>query len=105
METKKNVLIIMAVLVSGAVISCAGKASSDGFETTIIEQAVLDSATMLVVDSTERCFDRWIQALSPSAETGVFYLTVYADDAPHSARMKLLKVVPQSAIPLESTMP
>lgn len=62
METKKNVLIIMAVLVSGAVISCAGKASSDGFETTVIEQAVLDSATMLVADSTERRFDRLTDA-------------------------------------------
>jgi len=51
------------------------------------------------------CFDRWIQALSPSAETGVFYLTVYADDDSHSAQMRLVKVVPRSSAPLESTMP
>ena len=40
-------------------------------------------------------FDRWIQAISPGTETGVFYLTVYADDDSSSARMKLIKVIPQ----------
>lgn len=45
-------------------------------------------------------FDRWIQAISPSTETGVFYLTVYADDDSSSARMKLIKVVPR---PVEET--
>ena len=40
-------------------------------------------------------YDRWIQAISPSTETGTFYLTVYADDAPDSARMKLVKVTPE----------
>lgn len=37
-------------------------------------------------------FDRWIQAISPSMETGKFYLTVYADDDCSSARMKMVKV-------------
>ena len=45
-------------------------------------------------------FDRWIQAISPGTETGVFYLTVYADDDSSSARMKLIKVVPR---PVEET--
>ena len=45
-------------------------------------------------------FDRWIQAISPGTETGVFYLTVYADDVSSSARMKLIKVVPR---PVEET--
>ena len=42
-------------------------------------------------------YDRWIQAISPSTsdEKGAFYLTVYADDDCNSARMKLVKVIPQ----------
>ena len=37
-------------------------------------------------------YGRWIQAISPSSKTGTFYLTVYADENPDSARMKLVKV-------------
>lgn len=40
-------------------------------------------------------FDRWVQAISPSMETGRFYLTVYADDDCNSSRMKLVKVTPR----------
>lgn len=40
-------------------------------------------------------YDRWIQAISPSQTPGKFYLTVYADDDCNSARMKLVKVIPQ----------
>ena len=39
-------------------------------------------------------YNRWIQAVSPSTKTDTFYLTVYADDGPDSARMKLVKVTP-----------
>ena len=40
-------------------------------------------------------YDRWIQTISPSQTPGQFYLTVYADDDCNSARMKLVKVIPQ----------
>lgn len=55
----KNVLKIAAVLISFAATSCAndGKASYDGIRTIVIDQSVLDSATVLVVDSTDRRFE------------------------------------------------
>lgn len=40
-------------------------------------------------------YNRWIQAVSASKEKGTFYLTVYADDGPDSARMKVVKVTPE----------
>lgn len=40
-------------------------------------------------------YGRWIQAISASKEKGTFYLTVYADDGPDSARMKVVKVTPE----------
>ena len=54
----KNVLKIIAVAISFAAASCtdANKTSPDGIRTTVIDQAVLDSATVLVVDSTDQRF-------------------------------------------------
>ena len=54
----KNVLKIIAVVISFAAASCAdaNKTSPDGIRTTVIDQAVLDSATVLVVDSTDQRF-------------------------------------------------
>ena len=54
----KSVLKIIAVLILFAAASCAdvNKTSPDGIRTTVIDQAVLDSATVLVVDSTDQRF-------------------------------------------------
>ena len=54
----KSVLKIIAVAISFAAASCAdaNKTSPDGIRTTVIDQAVLDSATVLVVDSTDQRF-------------------------------------------------
>ena len=54
----KSLLKIIAVAISFAAASCAdaNKTSPDGIRTTVIDQAVLDSATVLVVDSTDQRF-------------------------------------------------
>lgn len=67
-----------------------GKLFSHGYHTYPTCILVLDWDGNLV-DAYR--FDRWIQAISPSSERGTFYLTVYADDDPYTARMKLVKAV------------
>lgn len=54
----KNVLKIIAVAISFAAASCtdANKTSPDGIRTTVIDQTVLDSATVLVIDSADQRF-------------------------------------------------
>lgn len=54
----KSVLKIFAVLISFAAASCAdaGKTSPDGIRTTVIDQTILDSATVLVIDSIDQRF-------------------------------------------------
>ena len=54
----KNVLKIIAVAISFAAVSCtdANKTSPDGIRTTVIDQTVLDSATVLVIDSADQRF-------------------------------------------------
>ena len=107
----KSILTTITAITSLAVMSCAGQPSPTGPTAAVIDKALLDSATVLVIDSTEHRFDfmpgahqmlvyhdsivivsRWIQAISPSSKTGTFYLTIYADENPDSARMKLVKV-------------
>ena len=55
----KNILKIVTVLIPFVAISCADtdKTLSDGIRATIIDQSVLDSATVLVVDSADRRFE------------------------------------------------
>ena len=55
----KNILKIVTVLIPFVAISCAdtNKTLSDGIRATIIDQSVLDSATVLVVDSADRRFE------------------------------------------------
>lgn len=54
----KSVLKIIAVAISFAAASCtdANKTSPDGIRTTVIDQTVLDSATVLVIDSADQRF-------------------------------------------------
>ena len=54
----KSVLKIIAVLILFAAASCAdaNKTSPDGIRTTVIDQTVLDSATVLVIDSADQRF-------------------------------------------------
>lgn len=55
----KNILKIVTVLIPFVAISCADtdKTLSDGIRATIIDQSVLDSAAVLVVDSADRRFE------------------------------------------------
>ena len=53
----KNVLNIMATLFVSLAASCADQATPTVPNVTVIDQTVLDSATVLVIDSTERRFD------------------------------------------------
>ena len=52
-----NVLNIMATLFVSLAASCADQATPTVPNVTVIDQTVLDSATVLVIDSTERRFD------------------------------------------------
>ncbi len=49
----KNVLNIMATLFVSLAASCADQATPTVPNVTVIDQTVLDSATVLVIDSTE----------------------------------------------------
>lgn len=109
----KSVLKIIAVLFLFAAASCAdANKTSPDIQTTVIDQTVLDSATVLVIDSADQRFAHIVNSnqmlvyqdslliVSHSQTPGTFYLTVYADDDSNSARMKLVKVVPR---PIEET--
>lgn len=47
----------MTALISCVVISCTGQSSPQEFTSTVIEKEMLDSATVVVVDSTDHRFD------------------------------------------------
>ena len=64
----KNILTSITAIIALAVMSCAGQPSPDGIRTMVIDQTVLDSAAVLVIDSTEHCFD-----FMPSAHQMLVY--------------------------------
>lgn len=53
----KSILTTITAITSLAVMSCAGQPSPTGPTTAVIDKALLDSASVLVIDSTEHRFD------------------------------------------------